>query len=93
MDRASVNRASVSGGNKAGATRESASNAGVTKDDLRQLNEIMQHMGQKDRQQFIKAVKQLTPEGRKQFIEGMRRPPAGGEAPGARQAAPRRTGR
>jgi hypothetical protein len=61
-----MNRSSVSPG----------SSTGVTKADLKQLNEIMQHMSQKDRKQFIKAVKQLTPEGRKQLIEGMRRQPA-----------------
>ncbi len=58
----------------------SGGSAAVTKEDLKQLNEIMQHMGQKDRKQFIKAVKQLTPEGRKRLIEGMRRPPVA--APG-----------
>jgi hypothetical protein len=70
----------------------SGSTTGVTKQDLKQLNEIMQHMGQKDRKQFIKAVRQLTPEGRKKLIEGMRRPPAASVASGARQAAPHRTG-
>jgi len=84
---ASMNRASVPSGSGAGAS------ASLTKEDLKQLNEIMQHMGQKDRKQFIKAVQQMTPEGRKQLIEGMRRSPAASEAHGARQAAPRRTGR
>jgi hypothetical protein len=55
-----------------------AKNAGgPSQEDLRQLDQILQGLRPKERKEFNKAFKQLTPEGRKQLIEGIKRQRSG----------------
>ena len=54
---------------------------GLTEDDVRQLDQMLQNLTPKERKQFTKALKQLSPEGRKQLVEGMKRQQPGKGTP------------
>ncbi len=62
--------------NAAAPTRQAsgaAKNSGITQDDLNKLDQVLQTLNSKERKQFTKALKNLSPEGRKQLVEGITR--------------------
>jgi 16S rRNA A1518/A1519 N6-dimethyltransferase RsmA/KsgA/DIM1 with predicted DNA glycosylase/AP lyase activity len=53
---------------------------GQKQDDLKQLDELMQHLTAKERKQLTKALKKLTPDERKQLFEALKNQSAGRSA-------------